>query len=311
MSAVSVSDGSNFEGIEFARANPAVLIPWTDESSAVSLNIAVVDTGETTGDTFLLLHGEPSWSALYSEWIPELIADGHRCVAVDLPGFGRSDKPLVESWYTYERHCAALRHVIESLDLERMSIVVQDWAGPIGLRQLVDMPGRFVRAFVFNTWLHHPGYVYSEGIERWQAMATDPEVFGTLMPAGRIVAGSMRREHDAAEVARVFDAPFETLESRAGARAFPKMIPFDGNERGGASQQHRCHDALIRGLGIPVHFAFGDADPVFTAEQGRAWATSVPESTFDVIPGAGHFVQFDAAQDCLAVVRRHVPRTRP
>lgn len=141
-----------FADIAFAAAHPCRTVEWRVEPFVEPLRLAVIDEppqGSGHG-VFLLLHGEPSWSALYERWIPALRESGYRCVAVDLPGFGRSDKPTDDDWYTYERHVEAVRHVIEVLDLERIHLVVQDWAGPIGLRQLVDQPGRFVRAFVFK-----------------------------------------------------------------------------------------------------------------------------------------------------------------
>jgi haloalkane dehalogenase len=107
-----------------------------------------LDEGPKDAPVFLLMHGEPTWSYLYRHWIPELVADGDRCVAPDHPGFGRSDKPTDDEWYVIERHCEALLHRIETLDLRNINLVVQDWGGPIGLRALCDMPERFDRVFI-------------------------------------------------------------------------------------------------------------------------------------------------------------------
>ena len=304
---VQRTDPERFASVAFAQKHPATFIEWNAPECDGPIRIAVVDESpETSRGTFLLLHGEPSWSALYEEWIPRLVEAGFHCVAVDLPGFGRSDKPSVDDWYTYERHVEAVRYVIETLNLTRISLVVQDWAGPIGLRQAVDLTDRFDRVFIFNTWLHHSAYAYSDGARTWRSMATNPDVFGTTMPAGRIVAGTMRRSHDSDQVAAIFEAPFDSLESRAGARAFPTMLPFEQPERGGAIEQERCHHRLLAGLGIPVHVAFSDADPVFTYEIGEQWAAAIPGATMDRIPGAGHFVQYDAPQDCVDVVLSHI-----
>jgi haloalkane dehalogenase len=301
------TDPDRFADIAFAQQFPAQHLSWPDADCEEAVRIAVIDTAPRDyRSTFLLLHGEPSWSALYERWIPYLTNLGYRCVAIDLPGFGRSDKPVDEHWYTYQRHVDAVGFVIESLDLQRVNLVVQDWAGPIGLRQLVDNPARFERAFVFNTWLHHAAYPYSDGVRRWRSMATDPAVFGITMPAGRIVAGSMRRVHDLEQAERIFEAPFDALESRAGARAFPSMLPFEQPERGGAAQQERCNQRLVEGIGVPIHLAFGDADSVFTFDQAQAWAAVIPGATIDRIPGAGHFVQYDAPDDCLAIIIRHL-----
>ena len=302
---------SQFASIPFAVAHPATYVEWHGDGLAAPARLALVDEAPagTVHGTFLLLHGEPSWSVLYERWIPRLVAAGYRCVAIDLPGFGRSDKPADDEWYTYERHCAAVAHVVEHLDLHDVHLVVQDWAGPIGLRQAVDRPDRFARIYVFNTWLHHEGYEYSDGIRRWRAAATDPARLGGDMPTGAVVAGTIRRPgHDAAVVVRSFDAPFTTYESKAGARAFPTMLPFEQPERGGASQQQRCRATLASWTGCPVHLAFGDGDIVFTYEQAQTWAAEIPDATLDRIPDAGHFVQYDAADDCLAVIARHEDR---
>jgi len=301
----------NFAGIEFVRAWPERVVTW-DGGLAEPLELHLTDApaaGDEQG-VFLLLHGEPSWSLLYEQWIPRLTAAGFRCVAPDLAGFGRSDKPTDDTWYSYERHCASVRHIVEALDLRRIHLVVQDWAGPIGLRCLVDDPGRFDRVFIFNTWLHRDDFPYSEGVRLWRRMAMDPDALGGDMPTGRIVAGTMRREHaDPEWVAAAFDAPFDGYASKAGARAFPAMIPFGEPVVGGAIEQARCDAALAAWTGAPIHLAFGDADPVFPFEQAEAWVARIPGATLDRIPGAGHFVQFDAPGDCLAVIARRLGLT--
>jgi len=306
------TDQSRFADVEFAQRYPATWIEWPGDGLAGPARLAVVDAApaaSTPAGTFVLLHGEPSWSVLYEQWIPRLTAAGYRCVAIDLPGFGRSDKPVDDEWYSYERHCAAVAHVIDTLDLTDIRLVVQDWAGPIGLRYAVDHPARFARLFVFNTWLHHSDFEYSTGVRWWRDAATDPTKLGGDMPTGAIVLSSMRRQHpDTDHVQRLFDAPFTTYESKAGARAFPTMIPFGQPERGGAVEQERCHQALLAWDHCPVHIAFGDGDIVFTFDQAERWASQIPNATLDRIPDAGHFVQYDAPDDCLAVIARYEQR---
>lgn len=298
-----------FDDIAFARHYAPTYLHHGFDDLDDPVRLAVIDEpaqGEERG-AFLLLHGEPSWSALYERWIPALTDLGYRCVAPDLVGFGRSDKVAIDEWYSYERHVETVRSVIEQLELGDLHLVVQDWAGPIGLRQLVDMPERFARAFVFNTWLHHDGYEYTDGVHRWREMAIDPTRLGGDMPTGRIVVGTMRRPvADAAAMQRTFDAPFTTYESKAGARAFPTMLPFAEPERSGAAQQQRCWDSLTSAPPCPIHVVFGDADPVFTYERGVEMAAAIPGATIDPIPGAGHFVQADAPDDCIAAIRRHL-----
>jgi haloalkane dehalogenase len=164
------------------------------------------------------------------------------------------------------------------------------------------MPERFVRLVIANTWLHHEGYEYGDGIRGWRAAATDPNKLGGDMPVGRIVAGSLRRPgHDRDAVARAYDAPFAGAASKAGARRFPFCIPFAEPEAGNARDQQRCFDALLR-YPHPVHFAFGDADEVFPFHWAERWHSLVPGSTLDRIAGAGHFVQEDASDDLADVI---------
>ncbi len=305
MSQVHRTSSANFDGIPFHTAHPVRIIHWDAPDIEGGLELHVVDSpavGVERG-TFLLLHGEPSWSVLYEAWIPRLNAAGFRCVAPDQPGFGRSDKPTDDAWYSYERHVDAVRHVIDTMDLHDIHLVVQDWAGPIGLRQAVDTPHRFRQLFIFNTWLHHDDHTYTDGVRWWRQAATDPEQFGGDMPTGRIVAGSMRRDHhDREAVVALFDAPFDGYDSKAGARAFPRMLPFAEPDVGGAAAQQRCFDALTEWDHCPVHLAFGDGDPVFPFEAGEAWAATIPGATIHRIEQAGHFVQYDAPADCLWII---------
>lgn len=268
------------------------------------LRVHYLDEGPRGAPVMLLLHGEPTWSYLYRQIIPRFVAAGHRCIAPDLIGFGKSDKVTDDAWYVIERHCETLRFLIEALELRRITLVCQDWGGPTGLRQAADMPERFARLVIANTWLHHAGFEYSPGIRGWRAAAIDPNKLGGDMPTGRIVAGSLRRPgHDVAAVARAYDAPFTEPASKAGARRFPFCIPFGEPEAGNANDQQRCFDALIR-YPQPVHFVFGDADAVFTWSWAERWHSLVPGSTLERIAGAGHFVQEDAPADLADVILR-------
>lgn len=258
--------------------------------------------GEERG-TFLLVHGEPTWGYLYRDWIRPLVALGFRVVVPDHFGFGRSDKPVDDDWYTIARHRHALDHRVRTLDLDGIHLVVQDWGGPIGLCTALDDLARYRRFFVLNTWLHDDSYDYSEGVRVWRQMAVDPEVLGGDMPTGTIVASVLRRPgHDHEEVTRAFDAPFPDEASKAGARRFPYCIPFAEPELGDAAVQAAARSRL-RTVGLPVHVAFGDADPIFPWEWAEQWAAEIDGATLDRIEGAGHFLQIDAPDDLLAVVR--------
>lgn len=275
-----------------------------DGGAAGPLRVHHLDEGD--GEPFLLLHGEPTWSYLYRKWIPSLVGAGFRCVAPDYVGFGRSDKVVDDEWYTIDRHVDVLRTVIDELGLDRINLFVQDWGGPIGLRLACDQPERFARLFIGNTWLHHDGYEYSDGIKGWRQMALDPEQFGGDMPTGQIVTMTLRRPgHDLDAVRAGYDAPFTGVESKAGVRRFPWCLPCAEPEAGGAAWQQRCYEQLRRWDG-PVHFVWGDADFIFTWDWATTWAATIPGATLDRIEDAAHFVQEDAPADCVAAILRRV-----
>lgn len=264
-----------------------------------------VDEGPSDAPVVLLTHGEPTWGYMYRRWIPRLVAAGFRVLAPDHIGFGRSDKVTALEWYLIERHVEMQRKLIESLDLRAIHLFCQDWGGPISLRNACDMPDRYARLFIGNTWLHHEGFVYSDGIQNWRRMALDPDGLAVSMPTGFIVRATLRRDgHDLDAVQAAYDAPFPTAESKAGARRFPFCIPFGEPEAGGAAWQQRCYDQLPT-LGLPVHFVWGDVDDIFTWSQAEDWHAQVPRSTLDAIAGAGHFVQEDAPADCVEAVLQH------
>jgi len=274
---------------------------WLDWNG---LRIHYLDEGPKSGPPVLLLHGEPTWSYLYRKLIPPLVAAGHRCIAPDYAGFGKSDKPTDDAWYVIARHVELVRALIAELALTRVTLVCQDWGGPIGLLNAVADPGRFARLFILNTWLHHDAFVYNAAFERWRAAATDPAQLGGDMPCGRIVAGTLTRPgHDKPAIARAYDAPFVGFESKAGPRRFPQCLPCANPVDGLAAEQARAIEALDR-FPAPVHFAFGDADGIFTFDWAERWAKRIPGATLDRVSGANHFVQEEAGEELAELLLR-------
>ncbi len=268
------------------------------------VRLAHVDEGPSEAPVALLIHGEPTWGYLYRKMIPPLLAAGFRVIAPDHAGFGRSDKPTDDAWYTIARHVAALGHLIETLDLRRITLFVQDWGGPIGLRQAVTMPDRFERLCILNTWLHHETFEYSPAIRLWREMALDPARLGGDMPTGAIVAGTLRRlDADRAAAFEAYNAPFAGAASKAGARRFPVCIPFAEPELGQAGEQARDF-AILPSLPMPKHVIFGDMDEIFPAAWGRRWAQGLPGATFDIVSGAGHFLQEEAGAEIVEILLR-------
>lgn len=245
------------------------------------LRLARVDEGG--GDPVVLLHGEPTWSFLYRNVVPSLLDAGLRVVAPDHAGFGRSDKPADVGWYSYARHLSLLTRHLAALDLRDVTLVVQDWGGPLGLRWAMDRPDAVRRIVVLNTGLFS-GREVSAGLDAWLAYAraqTDLDVgalldraCGGLPPA--VVAG--------------YDAPFPDVSYKAGALAFPRLVPTRIEDEGAAAQLD-ARTALDAWPG-PTTVAFGVDDPIFPPPVGESWARRLRNcSGFTRIEGAGHFVQ--------------------
>jgi haloalkane dehalogenase len=269
-----------------------------------------VDEGPKNGPVMLLMHGMPTWSYLYRDMIPPLVAAGYRCIAPDHMGFGRSDKPTDIHWYTIARHTEILTTLITGLDLSDITLVCQDWGGPIGLAQAATMPERFSRLVIMNTWLHHPEYEYSEGIRNWNRnwhegglFHIEKPDFGAMMT---MTAGLLDREQAfeairgggkpvlegaAADMYHGFHAPIAGLpdEGYNGFRRFPLSIPLDSYDNGNGAAQ-TLHYRLLLEWQKPVNFIWGCADDVFTEDWGRTWAERM-RATFDPIEQAGHFLQ--------------------
>jgi len=280
------------------------------------LRLSYVDAGPRDGPVALLMHGMPTWSFLNRGLIHRLVAQGWRCIAADHIGFGRSDKPIDDGWYSITRHVAAHRTLIEVLDLREVTLFCQDWGGPIGLAQAAEAPARFSRLVIMNTWLHHEGYDYMPALRNWNAQWQIDGLFGTnvpeplsigwfmMLPLGHMAAANLfsivqQGVHPdldpapaPAAVRRGYDAPFDGLGQigHAGVRRFPLSLPFDNPIGGAAEAQAGWFQALLTWQ-KPINFIWGGADAVFTETWGRAWAARFPQATFDLLPEAGHFLQ--------------------
>lgn len=281
------------------------------EVDGTRLRMHYLDEGEGRRGTVLMTHGMPTWSYLYRRMVSPLVAAGFRCVAPDHIGFGRSDKVLDDAWYTIERHSDALGQLVRGLNLRDLTLVCQDWGGPIGLRQVVDMPERFLRLAILNTWLHHEGFHYTEAIRRWQSLWQVGGPMAEINGCGLIMQNFVQRfgrgsaePLTAEEAFRAYEAPFPDRESKAGPRRFPLLIPIDGQNPDVAREGQRCWDRILQ-WGKPVHFVWGTADDVFTEEWGRDWAAQYPQATFDTVP-AGHFLQETHGAEVAELLLRRI-----
>lgn len=252
------------------------------------LRLAHLDEG--TGQPVVFLHGEPTWSFLWRKVIPPVREAGFRCVAPDLPGFGRSDKPVQLGWYSYDRHTASIASLFEELDLREATIVVHDWGGPIGLRVAVEQPERVDRMVILDTGLFTG---HQRMNDAWMAFRNFVERTEDV-PIGLLVRRAC--QHDPGdEVIAGYEAPFPNAASKAGARAFPLILPLSADAPGAAAGQ-RVLDAL-RGDQRPKLVLWADSDPVIPLQTGERFAEALGTSVDHVIADAGHFLQEDAGPE--------------
>ncbi|HEY3830004.1 MAG TPA: haloalkane dehalogenase [Solirubrobacteraceae bacterium] len=248
------------------------------------LRLAHLDEGE--GAPVLFMHGEPTWSFLWRNVIPPVRDAGFRCLAPDLVGFGRSDKPTDVGWYSYERHVELAATLLEDLDLHGTTIVVHDWGGPIGLRLAVDHAERIERLVILDTGLFTGSQQMSAA---WLAFRDFVESTEDL-PVGFLVRGGCKNDPGDAVIAG-YEAPFPSAASKAGARAFPLLIPHEPDAPGAADGRRVLH--ALREDRRPTLMLWGDSDPVLPLAVGENFAAAIGKQTPRTIPDAGHFLQED------------------
>ena len=252
------------------------------------LRLAHLDEGE--GKPVVFFHGEPTWSFLWRKVIPPVLEAGHRCIAPDLPGFGRSDKPVDLDWYSYDRHTAAIAPLLEQLDLHDATVVVHDWGGPVGLRLAVEHPDRIARIVILDTGLFTG---HQKMTDAWRAFRDFVERTEDL-PIGFLVRGACKRD-PGDEVIAAYDAPFPNEGSKAGARAFPLMLPTSPDMPGAQAGQ-RVLDAMQADR-RPKLVLWADSDPVIPLDVGRRFAQALGTEVEHVIADASHFLQEDAGAE--------------
>jgi len=251
-----------------------------------SLRLAYVDEGPAEAETvFLCLLGEPTWSYLYRKMIPVFTAAGHRAVAPDLYGFGRSDKPVEESTYTFDFHRESLMRFIERLDLRGITLVCQDWGGLLGLTLPMDMADRFTRLLVMNTGIPI-GEPISDGFAGWKAFAAAaPEI-----PTGGLIVSDALAATNVFD-ALAYDAPFPDARYKAGVKRFPAMVPVEPGMEG-IEYGVRARKFLSNDWSGESFMAIGMRDGVLgekVMEELRGLIRGCPEPM--KIEEAGHFVQ--------------------
>lgn len=271
-----------------------------------SLRMHYLDEGPADADPILLMHGEPSWCYLYRYMIPALVAAGHRVVAPDLIGFGRSDKPTQKSDYTYARHVAWMSEAMfKVLDLQHATFFGQDWGGLIGLRLVAAEPDRFDRVVISNTGLPVGDGKMSDAFMAWQKFSQESPVF----PIGKIVdGGSATKLSD--EIIAAYDAPFPDETYKEGARIFPSLVPVtaDNPERPAQLEAWKS----LREFEKPWLCIFGDSDPV-TKGGDAIFLREVPGTKgqpHTTIIGGGHMVQEDKGPQVAQLINDFIANTR-
>lgn len=267
------------------------------------LRLHYLDEGPRDGSPVLLLHGEPSWCFLYRKMIAPLVARGHRVLAPDLIGFGRSDKPAERADYTFERHVDWMSAWLRQLELTGLTLFCQDWGGLIGLRLVARFPERFDRVIAANTGLPAGGGRAPLPFKLWLAFSQ----YVPRLPIGWLIGkGTVRGLSDAEK--RAYDAPFPSEEYKAGARQFPALVPIS-DAHASVAECKQAWEVLAR-FDKPFVTAFSDRDPI-TRGGDRIFQARIPGTKGQphvVIRNAGHFLQEDQPEQLARLIDETVAR---
>jgi haloalkane dehalogenase len=268
------------------------------------LRIAYIDEGPAGAPPVLLMHGEPTWSFLYRKMIPVLVAAGHRVVAPDLVGCGRSDKPRRRGDYSYLRHVQWMTAWLRAVDLSRITLFCQDWGSLIGLRLVAALPERFDRVAIANGGLPTGTGRVPRAFRIWRNFAR----YSPIFPVGRIVNAGCAQPLPAAALA-AYDAPFPSAKFKACVRVFPSFVPTrpDDPERANNEAAWRVLESWRK----PFLTLFSDRDPI-TRGGDRLFRERVPGARGQphaTTRGAGHFLQEDKGPELAATLVEFIRNT--
>jgi haloalkane dehalogenase len=260
------------------------------------LRIHYLDEGPRGMDPLLMLHGVPSWAFAYRRVIAGCAGAGLRCVAPDLIGFGRSDKPVETEDHTYQRHVAWMMQFIDALKLQRITLLCHDWGGLIGLRLVAEHPDRFARVIATNTTLPTGDRLPPEAFVAWQRLSQDDSdiAVGSLVQnacVSRLTPG----------VIAAYDAPFPDQTYKAGIRRLPVLVPVRPDDP--ASAANRAAWRSLSTFENPFLTVFGDRDP-FTAGAELSLQRRIPGAIGQphvVLPNVGHFILEDAGDELARI----------
>jgi len=270
---------------------------------APGLRMHYVDVGPRDADPVLMLHGEPSWSYLYRFMIPLVAAAGHRVIAPDLIGFGKSDKIADKSAYSFAGHVAWMKAFVGQLDLRNITFFGQDWGSLIGLRLVAENEQRFARVLIGNGMLPTGDEKIPPAFKIWRAFA----LYSPLFPIGRIVAAGVRRKLTPAEIA-AYDAPFPSARHKAGARAFPALVPITPDNP--ASAANRAAWDVLAKWNKPFLTCFSTGDPITRGGDGFM-QKRIPGTRGQphIRVRGGHFLQEDSPRELAQAINDLIART--
>ncbi len=273
-----------------------------DGTDGATLRVHYLDEGPADADPIVLMHGEPTWSYLYRHMIGPLVDAGHRVIAPDMVGFGRSDKPTEQGDHSYARHVEWMTGLVfDHLDLRHITLFCQDWGGLIGLRLVAAEPDRFDRVVVGNTGLPTGHGAPSEAFLAWQSFSQSADDF----PVGAIIGAGCTTELSA-DVVAAYDAPFPDDAFKAGPRAMPALVPTSTADP--ASAANIAAWEVLGSFERPLLTAFSDGDPI-TAGGAAPFESKVPGAQgqqHSVIKGGGHFLQEDRGPQLASVIDRFI-----
>ncbi len=276
-----------------------------DDGEGGQLRVAYIDESPESNPEqatpVVLMHGEPSWSFLYRKMIPGLLSAGHRVIAPDLIGFGRSDKPTQRTDYTYQNHVDWMTRWLNSMDLNGVVLFCQDWGGLIGLRLVAEQPDRFSGVVAGNTFLPTGDVSPGEAFMKWQNFSQTVPVF----PIGGIIQGATVSELSD-DVVAAYDAPYPDESYKKGARQFPMLVPISPDDPATASNRQAWQTLSV--FDKPFLTAFSDQDPI-TAGGDKRFQKMIPGTQGQkhvTIKDGGHFLQEDKGEELAEVVAEFI-----
>jgi pimeloyl-ACP methyl ester carboxylesterase len=277
------------------------------------IRIHYVDEGPRDGEAVVMLHGNPTWAYLYRNFIGPLAEAGFRAIAHDELGFGRSDKPERGKEYSVQRHAKHFAALMDELGLADVTLVVQDWGGPIGLNWAVDNPDRVRRLVLLNTWpggavpeYPHPPLPFKlmRGPGTGELLVKGAQIFTRLF----LFKGGTHPERLGENEKAAYLAPHPSWASRTGVLAYPRLIPWDDASPSWEVGRHN-EENLGRLAGKPVLICWPDSDRAFKQKSLALWRARFPDADVHTIEESGHYVQEDAHEQVVPLILDFLRRT--